>query len=93
MESVFHISNCTVENQVKFATCTLIGVALTWWNSHVKTVGHDAAYGVPWKRLMKMMTDKYCVGIKRLLDAVWCYFTTVSTKLLLLEEVTTDSGS
>ncbi|GJR87566.1 zinc finger, CCHC-type containing protein [Tanacetum coccineum] len=29
----FHISNCTVENQVKFATCTLLGVALTWWNS------------------------------------------------------------
>ncbi|GJW56565.1 hypothetical protein Tco_0103296 [Tanacetum coccineum] len=45
MESVFHISNCTVENQVKFATCTLHSVALTWWNTHVKTVGHDAAYG------------------------------------------------
>ncbi|GJS79894.1 putative reverse transcriptase domain-containing protein [Tanacetum coccineum] len=44
MESVFHISNCTVENQVKFATCTLHSVALTWWNTHVKTVGHDAAY-------------------------------------------------
>ncbi|GJT54966.1 hypothetical protein Tco_0990020 [Tanacetum coccineum] len=29
MESVFHISNCTVENQVKFATCTLHSVALT----------------------------------------------------------------
>ncbi|GKC30375.1 reverse transcriptase domain-containing protein [Tanacetum coccineum] len=25
MESVFHISNCTVGNQVKFATCTLLG--------------------------------------------------------------------
>ncbi|GJS63881.1 hypothetical protein Tco_0678445 [Tanacetum coccineum] len=60
MESVFHISNCTVENQVKFATCTLHSVALTWWNTHVKTVGHDAAYGMPWKTLMKMMTDKYC---------------------------------
>nr|GFD48751.1 hypothetical protein [Tanacetum cinerariifolium] len=23
MESVFHISNCVAENQVKFATCTL----------------------------------------------------------------------
>ncbi|GJZ72757.1 putative reverse transcriptase domain-containing protein [Tanacetum coccineum] len=34
----------TVENQVKFATCTLHSVALTWWNTHVKTVGHDAAY-------------------------------------------------
>ncbi|GJU13258.1 putative reverse transcriptase domain-containing protein [Tanacetum coccineum] len=37
MESVFHISNYTVENQVKFATCTLHSVALTWWNTHVKT--------------------------------------------------------
>ncbi|GJS76831.1 hypothetical protein Tco_0726712 [Tanacetum coccineum] len=41
METVFHISNCSVENQIKFATCTLLGSALTWWNSHVKTVGHD----------------------------------------------------
>ncbi|GKG18340.1 hypothetical protein Tco_0372638, partial [Tanacetum coccineum] len=30
------------------------------WNSHLKTVGHDAAYGMPWKTLMKMMTVKYC---------------------------------
>nr|GEV03318.1 putative reverse transcriptase domain-containing protein [Tanacetum cinerariifolium] len=45
MESVFHISNCAVENQVKFATCTLHYVSLTWWNTHVKIVGHDAAYG------------------------------------------------
>nr|GEW80596.1 hypothetical protein [Tanacetum cinerariifolium] len=47
MESVFHISNCAVENQVKFSTCTLHFVALTWWNTHVKTVGHEAAYGLP----------------------------------------------
>ncbi|GKD56346.1 putative reverse transcriptase domain-containing protein [Tanacetum coccineum] len=60
MESVFHISNCTVTCQIKFATCTLLGNALTWWNSHVKTVGHDAAYGMPWKTLKKMMTDNYC---------------------------------
>ncbi|GKC53179.1 hypothetical protein Tco_1075924 [Tanacetum coccineum] len=25
--------------------------ALTWWNSHIKTVGNDAAYGMPWKTL------------------------------------------
>nr|GFB21576.1 hypothetical protein [Tanacetum cinerariifolium] len=43
MESVFHISNCAVENQVKFATCTLHSVALTWWNTHVQTVGHEFA--------------------------------------------------
>ncbi|GJZ89471.1 hypothetical protein Tco_0661253 [Tanacetum coccineum] len=31
-----------------------------WWNSHVKTVGHDVAYAMTWKTLKKMMTDKYC---------------------------------
>ncbi|GJV61025.1 putative reverse transcriptase domain-containing protein [Tanacetum coccineum] len=36
MESVFHISNCTVACQIKFATCTLQGNTLTWWNSHIK---------------------------------------------------------
>ncbi|GJR80926.1 hypothetical protein Tco_0151711 [Tanacetum coccineum] len=60
MEYVFHISNCTIACQIKFATCTVLGNALTWWNSHVKTVGHDAAYGMPWKTLKKMMTHKSC---------------------------------
>ncbi|GJX77534.1 putative reverse transcriptase domain-containing protein [Tanacetum coccineum] len=31
-------NNCTVACQIKFSTCTLKGKALTWWNSHVKTV-------------------------------------------------------
>ncbi|GJV00696.1 putative reverse transcriptase domain-containing protein [Tanacetum coccineum] len=60
MESVFHISNCAVENQVKFATCTFLGNALTWWNSHMKTVTQDVAYAMDWKALKKMMTVKYC---------------------------------
>ncbi|GJW19304.1 putative reverse transcriptase domain-containing protein [Tanacetum coccineum] len=73
MESVFHISNCTVACQVKFATCTLQGNALTWWNSHVRTVGHDVAYAMPWKTLKKMMTDKYCPRgeIKKLETKMW----------------------
>ncbi|GJZ27587.1 putative reverse transcriptase domain-containing protein [Tanacetum coccineum] len=73
MKYVFHISNCTVENQVKFATCTLHSVALTWWNTHVKTVGRDAAYSMPWKTLMKMMTDNYCPQneIKKLEMKIW----------------------
>ncbi|GJT58442.1 putative reverse transcriptase domain-containing protein [Tanacetum coccineum] len=47
METVFNISNCAVENQVKFATCTLHGVSLTWklemqiWELKVK--GTDLA--------------------------------------------------
>ncbi|GJS44403.1 hypothetical protein Tco_0569446 [Tanacetum coccineum] len=42
MESVFNISGCAIENQVKFATCTLLGAALTWWNGQIRTlVGSD----------------------------------------------------
>nr|GFC18248.1 hypothetical protein [Tanacetum cinerariifolium] len=43
IESVFNISNCTSACQVKYAACTLQGVALTWWNSHVKTVTMEVA--------------------------------------------------
>ncbi|GJV35764.1 hypothetical protein Tco_1408241 [Tanacetum coccineum] len=46
IESVFHISGYAIDNQVKFAICTLLGVALTWWNGHVRTLGHDAAYAM-----------------------------------------------
>nr|GEZ69256.1 putative reverse transcriptase domain-containing protein [Tanacetum cinerariifolium] len=58
MEIVFRISNCSVENQIKFSTCTLLGSALTWWNSHVMTVGADVAYAMTWVDLKKRMTDK-----------------------------------
>nr|GEW56011.1 retrotransposon protein, putative, Ty1-copia subclass [Tanacetum cinerariifolium] len=73
METVFRISNCTVENQINFATCTLLGSALTWWNSHVKTVGHDVAYAMTLKNLKKKMTDKYCPRgeIKKLEVEMW----------------------
>ncbi|GJR17979.1 hypothetical protein Tco_0966506 [Tanacetum coccineum] len=64
METMFRISNCTVENQIKFSTCTLLGVALTWWNSNVRTVGHDVAYAMTWTDLKKKMTDKYCLRSK-----------------------------
>ncbi|GKC28769.1 hypothetical protein Tco_1036063 [Tanacetum coccineum] len=60
METVFHISKCFVENQIKFSTCTLLAGALMWWNSHVRIVGHDVAYAMSWINQRKKMTDKYC---------------------------------
>ncbi|GKD48412.1 reverse transcriptase domain-containing protein, partial [Tanacetum coccineum] len=73
MESVFHISNCTMENQVKFATCTFLGNALTWWNSRIKTVTQDVAYAMDWETLKKMMIVKYCPKgeIKKLEIELW----------------------
>ncbi|GJY28428.1 putative reverse transcriptase domain-containing protein [Tanacetum coccineum] len=56
---VFNISNCPPRYQVKYASCTLMDGALTWWNSHKRTVGVDAAYAMTWKALMKLMTGVY----------------------------------
>ncbi|GKA17749.1 hypothetical protein Tco_0697586 [Tanacetum coccineum] len=61
MEIVFHISNCPEKYQVKYASCTLLNSALTWWNSHKRTIRIEAAYAMSWTELMKLMTKVYCL--------------------------------
>ncbi|GJZ09791.1 reverse transcriptase domain-containing protein [Tanacetum coccineum] len=77
MESVFHINGCAIDNQVKFATCKLLGTALTWWNGHVRTLGHDAAYAMTWEIIKKKLTNKYCPKgeIKKLEIELWNFKT------------------
>ncbi|GJX65235.1 putative reverse transcriptase domain-containing protein [Tanacetum coccineum] len=72
MESIFNISGCAIENQVKFATCTLLGASLTWWNSQIRSLGPDA-YSMTWEVLKKKMTNKYCPQgeIKKLEIELW----------------------
>ncbi|GKC53748.1 putative reverse transcriptase domain-containing protein [Tanacetum coccineum] len=60
MKTVFHISNCPERYQVKYASCTLLNSALTWWNSHKRTIRIEAAYVISWAELMKLMTEVYC---------------------------------
>nr|GEY81581.1 putative reverse transcriptase domain-containing protein [Tanacetum cinerariifolium] len=57
---------------VKFATCTLLDAALTWWNSQIRSLGPDA-YSMTWEVLKKKMTDKYCLQgkIKKIEIKLW----------------------
>nr|GEX20278.1 reverse transcriptase domain-containing protein [Tanacetum cinerariifolium] len=64
MKTVFHISNCPEKYQVKYATCTLLNSALTWWNSHKRTIGTDATFAMSWRELMKLMAEVYCLRTK-----------------------------
>nr|GFA62023.1 reverse transcriptase domain-containing protein [Tanacetum cinerariifolium] len=43
------------EGVVRLTRC-----ALTWWNSHKRTIGIDAAYAMKWAGLRKLMTEEYC---------------------------------
>nr|GEW83148.1 hypothetical protein [Tanacetum cinerariifolium] len=45
---------------MKYATCTLLDNALTWWNSYKITIRTDAAYALSLRELMKLMTKVYC---------------------------------
>ncbi|GKA27597.1 reverse transcriptase domain-containing protein [Tanacetum coccineum] len=73
METVFHISNCREKYQVKYATCTLLNSALTWWNSHKRTVGTDAAFAMSWRELMKLIAEVYCLRneIQKMESELW----------------------
>ncbi|GKB29031.1 putative reverse transcriptase domain-containing protein [Tanacetum coccineum] len=55
METVFHISNCPKKYQLKYATCTLLNNVLTWWNSHKRTIGAEAAFAI-FQELTRMCT-------------------------------------
>ncbi|GJW13420.1 reverse transcriptase domain-containing protein [Tanacetum coccineum] len=72
METVFSISNCGGKLNQVFHLYPSCG-ALTWWNSHVRTIGHDVVYAMTWADLKKKMTDKYCpmVEIKKLEAELW----------------------
>ncbi|XP_071728438.1 uncharacterized protein [Rutidosis leptorrhynchoides] len=73
IESVFKISECADNDRVKFASCTLLDRALTWWNSFAKSVGIDIAYNTPWEEFKKQTIDEYCPRneIQRLETELW----------------------
>nr|GEW26585.1 putative reverse transcriptase domain-containing protein [Tanacetum cinerariifolium] len=51
METLFHINNCPEVYQDS---------ALTWWNSHKRTIGVDVAFSNTWRDLMNLMMKVYC---------------------------------
>nr|GEW46790.1 hypothetical protein [Tanacetum cinerariifolium] len=73
IETVFNISNCPSKYQVKYAICTLQDNALTWWNSHKRTIGVDDAYAMKWAGLMKLMIEVYCLRneIQKMKSELW----------------------
>ena len=59
-EAVIHISKCTENQNVMYATNLLLDNALTWWDSQVQTLGDDAAYALFWLDLKELMIKEYC---------------------------------
>ncbi|GJY15681.1 putative reverse transcriptase domain-containing protein [Tanacetum coccineum] len=58
-KSVFGISECVEGKKVKFATATLQGPALTWWNAKVATMGLETVNQMPWIEMKQLMTAEF----------------------------------
>ena len=59
-ETVFTRSGCTDDCKVVFATGTLQGDALSWWNSTAQNMGSEEAYRITWTEFKRRMLKKYC---------------------------------
>ncbi|MFS7902858.1 putative retrotransposon gag domain-containing protein [Helianthus anomalus] len=60
LESVFEMCECPEDRRVKYATGTLEGVALTWWNAQVQLLGLVAANATPWNGFKELIKEEYC---------------------------------
>ncbi|KAJ0640579.1 putative transcription factor interactor and regulator CCHC(Zn) family [Helianthus annuus] len=60
LESVFEMCECPEARRVKFATGTLEGIALTWWNAQVQILGLAAANATPWNDFKELIKREYC---------------------------------
>ncbi|KAF5781372.1 putative nucleotidyltransferase, Ribonuclease H [Helianthus annuus] len=60
LESVFEMCECPEARRVKYATGTLEGIALTWWNAQVQILGLAAANATPWSDFKELIKREYC---------------------------------
>ncbi|GJZ29179.1 hypothetical protein Tco_0573826 [Tanacetum coccineum] len=72
-ESIFGISECAEGKKVRFATATLEGLALTWWNFKIATLGLETVNQMLWTEMKQLMTVEFCPieEIKRLEHELW----------------------
>ena len=59
VESVFEICECPEEMKVKFAVCTFVDQALTWWNGHIEAMNLPVANSIPWTEPKEMLMAEY----------------------------------
>ncbi|GJV79709.1 putative reverse transcriptase domain-containing protein [Tanacetum coccineum] len=60
MESVQDMSGYGENQKVNYTANSLIGKALTWWNSRVQTRGREATVGMTWEDFKTLTKEELC---------------------------------
>nr|GEZ39395.1 hypothetical protein [Tanacetum cinerariifolium] len=63
----------TTQRQLEASKLVASGDALTWWNSHTRTIGTEIAFSMSWRELMKLMTEVYCLRneVQKMESELW----------------------
>ncbi|XP_023735046.1 uncharacterized protein LOC111882908 [Lactuca sativa] len=72
-ESIFEICECLERSIVKLAAFTFTERALTWWVSHVKSLGLTVENSMGWENMKELMREEYCPRgeIQKLEEELW----------------------
>ena len=57
---MFTKCKCLLTDRVGYATSTLEGQALTWWNSQVQILGLDDANAMAWEEFKGLQQEQSC---------------------------------
>ncbi|MFS7937860.1 putative retrotransposon gag domain-containing protein [Helianthus anomalus] len=60
LETDFEVHDCSESCRVKFATGTVEGAALTWWEAQVQMLGLAAANVTPWNEFKDLIKEEFC---------------------------------
>nr|GEW48817.1 putative reverse transcriptase domain-containing protein [Tanacetum cinerariifolium] len=60
MESVQDMSGYEDKQQVKYIAGSFVDKALTWWNSHIRTLGREVVVGMSWDNFKLLMRGEFC---------------------------------
>ncbi|GKE32168.1 reverse transcriptase domain-containing protein [Tanacetum coccineum] len=53
-------SGCSIDQNVKYTTGSFVGKALTWWNSHIRTLSREVDVSMSWNDFKFMMIEEFC---------------------------------
>ncbi|GJU10627.1 reverse transcriptase domain-containing protein [Tanacetum coccineum] len=75
IESVQDMSGYGENQKVKYTASSLIGKALTWWNSQVQTRGREATTGITWEDFKTLAREEFCPNneMQKLETEFWCH--------------------
>ncbi|GJX13547.1 putative reverse transcriptase domain-containing protein [Tanacetum coccineum] len=54
------MSGCSIDQKVKYTAGSLVGKALTWWNSQIRTLSREVAVSMSWNDFKLMMIEEFC---------------------------------